>query len=67
MGIDHRNLLKKYIEHVGVEEGSTFLHVRESSLPECVEFTDEEWDELKKLEYEPLDISEVKSIDPEKK
>lgn len=54
--MDHRQLLKKYITYVGDEEGTTFLGVRGGMLSE-VEFTEEEWQELKKLEDEPLTIS----------
>lgn len=54
--IDYRQLLKKYIAHVGVEEGTTFLDVKES-WPDSPEFTDEEWAKLLELEAEPLVVS----------
>lgn len=51
--MDHRELLKKYIEHVSEYEGVSFLadHTR-SSYDGMPVFTDEEWDELKKIESE---------------
>lgn len=56
--MDHRQLLKKYIAHVVVEEGSACLDYKEP-WANSPEFTDEEWAELKKLEREPLVISAV--------
>lgn len=55
--MDYRQLLKKYIDHVGEYEGSTFLQdYMRSNYPDMPDFTDEEWAELKKLEDEPLDF-----------
>jgi len=54
--MDHRLLLKKYIEHVNRKEGSYFLNYRpddfDASLFEPWEepnFTDEEWAELEAI------------------
>lgn len=47
--MNHRQLLIKYINWVGDEEGSTFLDHRQAWLSD-VEFTDEEWEELQRLE-----------------
>jgi hypothetical protein len=55
--IDHRELLKKYIDHVGNCEGTDFLNIGyRGGNPE---FTDEEWAELVRLrdEIEPGDTS----------
>lgn len=54
--MDYRQLLKKYINHVGAEEGTTFLAFK-GGWEDSPEFTDEEWAELQKLEAEPLAIS----------
>lgn len=51
--MDYRELLKKYIDHVGEEEGTNFLSHR-GSWPDSVKFTDEEWAELQVLKVEPL-------------
>lgn len=54
--MNYRQLLIKYINHVGMEEGTTFLNFQ-GSWDDSVEFTDEEWAELKQLEaikYEDL-------------
>jgi hypothetical protein len=45
--MDYRELLKKYINHVGEEEGTTFL-----SWDGDDRFTEAEWDELQALEAE---------------
>jgi hypothetical protein len=45
--VNYRELLKKYIDHVGEEEGVTFLHSRPAGR-----FTDEEWAELQVLDAE---------------
>ena len=56
--VDHKELLRKYINHVGLCEGSVFLndYNREYTKDYCREvgspddaFTDAEWEELKKL------------------
>lgn len=52
MGVNYRNLLKKYIEHVGLEEGTTFLD-QQGFWDDAIVFTDEEWAELKRVEAEP--------------
>ena len=47
--IDYRELLKKYIDHVGQEEGTFFFGEEwDQSDP----FTEEEWNELKKISDE---------------
>ena len=46
--IDYRELLKKYIEHVGDCEGSVFL----SEMWRRKDFTDDEWSELLNLDNE---------------
>lgn len=58
--MDYRQLLKKYIKHVGEAEGSTSLgdHDR-SAWADMPEFTDEEWAKLQELEAESLAISSV--------
>lgn len=53
---DYRDLLRKYIDHIGMVEGSVFLergHRAESA--NCgVLFADEEWAELQMLaKHEP--------------
>lgn len=56
--MDHRQLLKKYIYHVGECEGTTFLSDLHRPLSKYREaFTDEEWAELQKLENESLSVS----------
>lgn len=50
MEIDYRELLKKYINHVGEEEGTTFL----AWADESGRFTDEELTELRVLDDEGL-------------
>lgn len=44
--MDYRELLKKYINHVGKCEGVDFI---DSYWSEWSEFTKEEWEELHKL------------------
>lgn len=46
--MDYRELLMKYIEHVGEEEGITFINRQ----PREGLFSDEEWAELERLELE---------------
>ena len=46
--MDYRELLKKYINHVGECEGITFLRYGEK--PDFI--TDEEWAELQKIAKE---------------
>lgn len=55
MAVDYRFLLKKYINHVAVEEGTTFLNTR-SAWPDSPEFTDEEWAALQQLDEESLEM-----------
>lgn len=47
MPIDYRELLMKYITHVGEEEGIDFLSCDKPSY-----ISGEEWDELQKLSEE---------------
>ena len=46
--MDYRELLQKYIRHVGFHEGISFL--RDIDRDASVLFTDEEWAELKRLD-----------------
>jgi PHD/YefM family antitoxin component YafN of YafNO toxin-antitoxin module len=58
---NYRDLLKKYIEHVGEEEGITFLG---DSRKNSNIFSEEEWEELKELEYESaVDFGHIKDDD----
>jgi hypothetical protein len=54
--MDYRELLKKYINHVGDCEGTTFLGDHDRGDARDFEFTDEEWTELQKLDKEPLGL-----------
>jgi len=45
---DYRQLLMKYIYHIGSAEGVTFLNYRVSL------FTEEEWQELQRLDEESM-------------
>lgn len=49
--MNYKKLLLKYINHVGICEGTTFLgdHNR-NEWDDTVEFTDEEWEALKELD-----------------
>lgn len=49
--INHRELLKKYINHVGVCEGTTYLNDWHQGAYGA-DFTDEEWSELQRLDQE---------------
>jgi hypothetical protein len=49
--MDYRELLKKYINHVGYCEGTTFIHM---AYPDDMGFTAEEVAELEKLDAEVL-------------
>lgn len=54
-----RWLLMKYIRHVHEEEGTDFLRFRDGTLSE-VEWTDEEWQQLRQLAgYEEPETEEV--------
>lgn len=47
--LDYKELLKKYIDHVGDSEGTTFLMYRPRE--HCrITFTDQEWAELQSLD-----------------
>jgi hypothetical protein len=48
--IDYRLLLLKYISHVGDYEGCTFIPT--CSRPD--EFTEQEWEELERLDLESM-------------
>jgi hypothetical protein len=48
--IIYRELLKKYIEYVGVEEGTDFIFDTYKHME--MYFTKDEWDELLKLSRE---------------
>lgn len=50
--LDHKELLKKYIDHVGNSEGTTHLNDWNRNAYGNVDFTDEEWEELKRLDKE---------------
>ncbi len=58
---DYRDLLKKYIIHVGYQEGVDFLCGRWS---ECYPFSEEEMDELKRLsdEVNKTDFRHIRDI-----
>jgi hypothetical protein len=47
--IIYRELLKKYIDHIGIQEGTDFLHPK--YLDDQM-FTEDEWVELVKLSEE---------------
>jgi hypothetical protein len=49
--MEYRELLKKYIDHVGISEGVTFLNGDNDSG----RFTNEEWEELQKLDKESIE------------
>lgn len=48
--IDYRELLMKYIDHVGECEGITFIS--DYHRPRAGLFTTEEWEELRRLDAE---------------
>ena len=50
--MDYRNLLLKYMQHVGDCEGSTFVEQLGFYARSQVEFSDEEVHELKAIERE---------------
>lgn len=53
MTIDHQMLLLKYLAHVRAEEGADFVEFEREAYPESpVEFTVEEWGELRRLSVE---------------
>jgi len=62
-GMDYRALLVKYINHVGYEEGSTFLVHQGHEI----EFTDEEWAELQVLDAEVNRENSPQAIATEKR
>lgn len=65
--MDYRALLKKYIEHVGVAEGTDFLADSErGSWTDSPEFTDEEWRMLQVLRDEEDDKQPMLITLPEK-
>lgn len=52
--VNYEALLRKYINHVGECEGTTFLSPWRDRLG-GVEWTDEEWETLTRLESEAFD------------
>ena len=50
--MDYRELLKKYMLHVGEQEGITFLDSMHNQPSGFVEFSKEEQNELRKIENE---------------
>lgn len=54
-GINHAELLRKYIEHVGEAEGVTFLHNERHAYPGFPIFTDAEWAELQRIADKPYE------------
>ena len=48
--MDYKLLLKKYIDHVGQEEGTTFINRLRFGQSSDVDFTDDEILELVKLD-----------------
>lgn len=50
MSLDHRALLKKYLQHVGDCEGVFFLRTRPNkNWPGGERFNDAEWEELQAI------------------
>jgi hypothetical protein len=49
--MDYKEILRKYIIHVGQCEGTTFISKINSKWYSDVKFTDEEKEELKKLDW----------------
>ena len=48
--MDYKELLKKYMKHVGAREGASFV---ESELGDRSDFfSDEEWKEIRKIDEE---------------
>ena len=54
MTIDHARLLNKYIEHVVQCEGAYFITSINSDFASDVRFSDDEIEELKRLQQYPL-------------
>ena len=52
--MDHAELLKKYMAHVLASEGITFLDYR-NRYSDFPQFTDEEWEELTRIEKEVIE------------
>lgn len=61
--MDYRELLKRYIEWVGMSEGTDFLeatHKRHEPYTSPVPlFSDEEWGELNRLSSETMKRKEI--------
>ncbi len=58
--MDYKELLRKYINHVGYEEGTDFLNIN------CGEFTEEEFKELQDISGRPFPESKetlVRTVD----
>lgn len=50
--MDYKELLKKYMQHVGDCEGTSFLHLLNSGCGCEVDFTNEEVEALEKIHEE---------------
>lgn len=50
--MDYKELLKKYMQHVGDCEGTTFVHLLNSGAAREVDFSDEEVEALEKIHEE---------------
>lgn len=62
--MDYRSLLKKYIQHVGIQEGISFLETG-YLYPDENGLTQEEIEELEKLDAEVLaDIRTKRDLNP---
>lgn len=62
--MDYRSLLKKYIQHVGMTEGTTFIDMAYPNTDETG-LTQEEIEELEKLDAEVLaDIRTKRDLNP---
>jgi len=57
--IDYKELLLKYIAHIGLMEGVTYINFDKPPFHEGRPkyFSEEEWNELKKLDKESLELS----------
>ena len=50
--MDYKELLKKYMQHVGDCEATTFVHLLNSGAGRDVDFSDEEVEALEKIHEE---------------
>lgn len=47
--IDHKALLKKYIQYISDVEGSDYIEPHDNRMFSDAKFSDEEWNELKRI------------------